>query len=105
MGTRDGSIIATIIMAHMPRKDTAAPLHVWPGIRIHAIDRVQPPGIGISLIADMDAHEWIVTAVLATKSSAEMPKKACWEARADTLPREPWTLGVHFRREVPTTGY
>ncbi|HEX2462711.1 MAG TPA: hypothetical protein VHJ58_21405 [Vicinamibacterales bacterium] len=61
MGTRDGSIIATIITTHMPRNDAAAPGHVCPGIRIHAIDIVQPPGIGISPIADMDAHQTIVT--------------------------------------------
>ena len=36
-----------------PRNDAAAPGHVCPGIRIHAIDIVQPPGIGISPIADM----------------------------------------------------
>jgi hypothetical protein len=78
MGTRDGSIIAAIITVHMPRKDAAASIHVCPGIRIHAIDMLQPPGIGISPIADMDAQEWIVTAVLATKSNAEMPKKARW---------------------------
>jgi hypothetical protein len=79
MGTRDGSIIAAIITVHMPRKDAAAPIHVCPGIRIHAIDMLQPPGIGIPPIADMDAQEWIVAAVLATRSSAEMPKKArCW---------------------------
>jgi hypothetical protein len=36
----------------------------------------------------MAAHQWIVTAVLATKSSAEMPKKDCREARADSLPSE-----------------
>jgi hypothetical protein len=88
MGRRDGSIIETIITAHMPRKDAAAPVHVCPGIRIHAIDSVQPPGIGVSLIDDMDAQEWIVAAVLATKSSAEMQKKARWESRAGRLPRE-----------------
>ncbi|MGH8577100.1 MAG: hypothetical protein ACREXJ_09345, partial [Gammaproteobacteria bacterium] len=53
------------------------------GIRIHAIDIVQPPGIGISPIADMDAHQTIVTAALAAESSAETPKKARWEARSD----------------------
>jgi hypothetical protein len=78
MGTRDGSIIAAIITVHMPRKDAAAPIHVCPGIRIHAIDMLQPPGIGISPIADMDAQEWIVATVLATRSRAEMPKKARW---------------------------
>src|SRR5215475_8574830 len=45
MGTKDGSIIATIIATHMPRNDAAASGHVCPGIRIHAIDIVQPPGI------------------------------------------------------------
>src|SRR6266851_3096806 len=75
MGTKDGSIIAAIITTHMPRNDAAAPAHVCPGIRIHAIDIVQPPGIGISPIADMDAHQTIVTAALAAKSSAETPMK------------------------------
>src|SRR5918996_1708852 len=79
MGTRDGSIIATIITIHMPRKDAAAPGHVCPGVRIHAIDIAQPPGIGISPIADMDSHQAIVSAALAAKSSAEMPMKA-WRA-------------------------
>jgi|SRR6516164_4048051 len=49
--------------------------HVCPGIRIHAIDIVQPPGIGISPIADMDVHQRIVAAALAAKSSAETPKR------------------------------
>src|SRR5499433_311595 len=76
MGTRDGSIIATIITTHMPRNDPAAPGHVCPGIRIHAIDIVHPPGIGISPIADMGAPQTIVTTPLAAKSSAEAPRKA-----------------------------
>ncbi|MEX2163307.1 MAG: hypothetical protein WD823_03585, partial [Sulfuricaulis sp.] len=46
------------------------------------------PGIGISPIADMDAHQTIVTAAAPTKSSAETPKKAPSEigseARAET---------------------
>src|SRR2546422_7155656 len=88
IGTNDGSIIATIITTHMPRNDAAAPGHVCPGIRIHAIDIVQPPGIGISPIADMDVHQTIVTAALAAKSSAETPKKARWEARSETMRRE-----------------
>jgi hypothetical protein len=45
-------------------------------MRIHAIDIVQPPGIGISLMDDMDAHQRIVAVALAAKSSAETPKKA-----------------------------
>ncbi len=85
MGTKDGSIIATIIATHMPRNDAAAPGHVCPGIRIHAIDIVQPPGIAISPIADMDAHQTIVTAALAAKTSAETPKNACWEAFSEAM--------------------
>jgi hypothetical protein len=38
------------------------------------MDMLQPPGIGISPIADIDPHQTIVTAVLAANSSAEMPK-------------------------------
>ena len=88
MGTRDGSIIATIITTHMPRNDAAAPGHVCPGIRIHAIDIVQPPGIGIPPIADMDVHQTIVTAALAANSSAETPRNARWEGRSEAMRRE-----------------
>src|SRR5258706_14707373 len=98
MGTRDGSIIAPIITTHMPRNDAAAPGHVCPGIRIHAIDIVQPPGIGISPMSDMDAHQTIVTAALAAKSSAETPKKARWEARSETMRRE-----ISHASVAPTT--
>src|SRR6202522_2902334 len=71
----------------MPRNDAAAPGQVCPGIRIQAIDIVQPPGIDISPITDMDAPQAIVAAVLAEKSSIEMPKRTCWKARSETLPR------------------
>src|SRR2546423_10693287 len=84
MGTKDGNFIATIITTHMPRNDAAAPRHVCPGIRIHAIDIVQPPGIGIAPVADMDAHQTIVTTALAAQTSAETPKKARSEARSET---------------------
>jgi hypothetical protein len=69
----------------MPRNDAAAPGHVCPGILIHTIDSVQPPGIGIPPIADMDAHQAIVAAALAAQSSAETPKKARWEARSEAM--------------------
>src|SRR2546425_7825982 len=72
----------------MPRNDAAAPGHVCPGIRIHTIDIVQPPGIDIPPIAEMDAHQPIVTAALAAKSSAETPKNACCEARSEAMRRE-----------------
>src|SRR5260221_1003076 len=82
MGTKDGSIIATIIMIHIPRNDAAAAGHVCPGLRIHAIVIAQPPGIGIAPIADMDAHQTIVTAAPTAKSNAETPRSACREARS-----------------------
>ena len=87
MRTSDGSIIATIIGTHMARNDAAAPGHVWPGIRIHAIDIVQPPGIDIP-IADMDAHQTIVSVVLPAKSNAETPANAASEARSEAMRRE-----------------
>src|SRR5687767_13164144 len=82
----------------MPRNNAAAPGQVCPGIRIHAIDIAQPPGIGISPIADMDAHQPIVSAALAAKSSAETPKKARWEARSETMRRETWLSACRTRR-------
>src|SRR5438477_818639 len=89
----------------MPRNDAAELGHVCPGIRIHAIDIVQPPGIGILPIADMDPHQTIVTAALAAKSSAETPKKARWEARwearSETQRRE--ISGPPVAPTTPTT--
>lgn len=72
----------------MPRKEAAAPGHVCPGIRIHAIDIVHPPGIGIPPMADMDAHPSTVTAALAAKISAEMPTNDRREARSQLMRRE-----------------
>src|SRR5581483_5763737 len=88
MGTRDGSIIATIITVHMPRNEAAAPAHVCPHIRIHAIDIVQPPGIGFSPIADIDAHQTMVAPALTANSSAEQARKMRSEARPETMGRE-----------------
>src|SRR5579863_6809940 len=93
MGTKDGSIIATIITTHIPRNDAPTPSHVCPHIRSHAADILQPPGIGISTIADMDVPQTIVSAAQAAnsaaahaaKSSAETPKKARWECPFETL--------------------
>src|SRR6516165_6662564 len=85
----------------MPRNDAAAPGHVCPGIRIHAIDIVQPPGIGISPIADIDAHQKIVTAALAAKSSAETPRNASRGARSEAERRE--TSRSRGRATTPMT--
>src|SRR5690349_8875059 len=60
----------------MPTKEAAAPAHVCPHIGSHAIDSVQPPGIGISPMPDIDRHPATVTAALTANSSAETPKKA-----------------------------
>jgi hypothetical protein len=72
----------------MARNDTAAPTHDWSGIRIHAVDIVHPPGIGIPPIADIDAHQATVTAALVAKSSAETPKKARSEVRMEAMDNE-----------------
>jgi hypothetical protein len=61
----------------MPSNEAAAPAHVCPGIRIHAIDIVQPPGISIPPIADMGAHQAIVKVALAANSSEEATRTAC----------------------------
>src|SRR5439155_7901755 len=85
----------------MPRNDAAAPCHVCPGIRIHAIDIAQPPGIGISPIADMEAHQTIVTAALAAKSSAETPRKVRGEAGSEAVRLE--ISGPPVAPTTPTT--
>jgi hypothetical protein len=81
MGTKDGSIIATIITSHMPTNDAAAAGHVCPGIRIHAIDIVQPPGI-VTPIAGMEPHQKMVTVALAAKARAETPQNALSPVRS-----------------------
>jgi hypothetical protein len=68
--------MAIIIATHMPRKETQAPSQLCPGINIHAMDIVQPPGMDIPCICDMEEHQRIVTAALLAKSNAETPKKA-----------------------------
>src|SRR5262245_50474638 len=91
----------------MQRNDAAAPVHVCPGIRNHAIDIVQPPGIVISPVADMDAHQPIVAAALAAKSNVEMPKKACGEDRSTffilvvSTPPDALFIAPHWRAVEP----
>ena len=48
VGSAEGIIMATIIASHMSRKLIADANQVWPGIDIHIVDIVQPPGIFIS---------------------------------------------------------
>ena len=45
IGSADGNIIATIMASHMSRNMVAELSQLWPFIRIHIMDMVQPPGI------------------------------------------------------------
>jgi hypothetical protein len=65
----------------MARNAVAEPSHVCPGIRIHAIDIVQPPGIGMPSVDDMDAHHAIVNAALATNTAVRTAKNVRSGAR------------------------
>src|SRR5580692_9541591 len=89
----------------MPTNDTAAPTHVCPGIGIHAIDMVQPPGIGISPMADMERHQTVVSVALATKSSAEVPKNACCEVFSKVMGQyrlsRNWLLITYVAHHLP----
>jgi hypothetical protein len=69
----------------MPRNVAVTPGQVCPGIRIHAIDIVQPPGIDIVPIADIDPHQTMVAATLAANSSAETATNSRWAARSYSL--------------------
>src|SRR5262245_8135338 len=85
----------TIITVHMPRNDPAAPSQVCPGIGIHTIDIVQPPGIGIAPIADMDAHQRMGIAALAASTTADTPSKLTSRGcAAITMTAAPFVLVV-----------
>lgn len=71
----DGNIIAIIITPHIPTKEAVAPAHVCPGIRIHAIDMVQPPGMGMPGMADMPLHHSTVATVLTKKRDMQTATK------------------------------
>src|SRR5512146_1853745 len=60
----------------MPMNEAAAADHVCPGIRIHVIDIVEPPGMAMPPGADIGAYRAIVSAALATKSSADTANRA-----------------------------
>lgn len=47
VGNADGNIIATIMANHIRRNSAAEIAQDCPGIRIHIMDIVQPPGIPI----------------------------------------------------------
>src|SRR5262245_35226420 len=68
MAVSAGSIMATIISAHIPRNEPAASSGPCPGIRIQAMDMVQPPGMGMPP-SDIEAQRRMVPAALAAKPS------------------------------------
>jgi hypothetical protein len=55
MGMAEGSIIAIIMVSHIRRNMAAEVSQVWPGMRIHIMDMVQPPGI--SMPSDMERQK------------------------------------------------
>ncbi|HEX5475120.1 MAG TPA: hypothetical protein VFX12_10700 [Vicinamibacterales bacterium] len=72
----DGSIIAAVITVHISTNDPAADGHVCPGIRIHIIDSLQPPGIGMPAMEADAVHQPIVAAQLPARTSADTPTSA-----------------------------
>src|SRR6185369_9692247 len=84
----------------MPRNVTAAPAHDCPGIRIHAIDIVQSPGIVMPSMADIEPHHAMVTAALPANSSAEMPRKVFWDATITCRTRHAGAT-THLSRSAP----
>ena len=69
----------------MATNHAVTPSHVCPSIGIQVIDIVQPPGIGISCMDDMEPHQTVVTAALVRKSSPEVPKNACCEVLSEVM--------------------
>ncbi len=67
MGKVDGSIIATIMAAHIRMKTAAAAPQLCPAIRIHIMDMRQPPGIAI--VADKERADHKVNAAVARNTA------------------------------------
>jgi hypothetical protein len=61
--------MATIIASHINWKLMADSAQVWPGIRIHIMDIVHPPGIFIS--QHIERQKWAVAATLAAKARTQ----------------------------------
>ena len=70
--------------SHIAVNDVVASIQPCPGIPIHVIDIVQPPGICISGMPDMDVHQMIVKAAVVAKSEAQIAKKARWAVRSES---------------------
>src|SRR5256885_2592652 len=100
VGSADGSIIAIIIASHMNRKLRADANQLWPGIRIHIIDIVQPPGIAIS--QHMERQKKTVADTLATNARTQSPINpaggdAAWQGRLALPNSLERTFGLPFQ--------
>ena len=78
--------MAIIITTHIHRNDAVTPVHVCPGIRIHVIDIVQSPGIGIPPIPDMAEHQITVSTALPAKSSVATHRNRRSAERSRAIP-------------------
>ena len=72
MGSAEGIIRATIIASHMNRKLAADANQVWPGIRIHIMDIVQPPGISISQHIERQKKTVVATLPMKARTQTAM---------------------------------
>jgi hypothetical protein len=68
MGRALGSIIATIITSQARRNMAADTVQVQPGMGIHIMDIVQPPGM--SMPPAMEPQKWTVPATAAANRMA-----------------------------------
>lgn len=71
----EGSIIAIVISAHMPRKAAAAANQEPPQSGVQAVDIDQPPAIGTSPICAMVRQIVTVAIVLAMNRRMQMARK------------------------------
>jgi hypothetical protein len=55
----------------MPTNDAATPGHVCPHMGVHIVDMLQPPGMGISPIVDMDAQAAMAAVALTANSNPQ----------------------------------
>jgi len=57
-------------------------------MRIHIIDMLHPPGIGMSCIADIELHQAIVSAVLAATNAAPIEKNMRFDVTTEAMRME-----------------
>ena len=76
---KDGNIMANIITSHIAMNEAAAMPQLCPGILIHIIDMVQPPGMAIppDTLMPGDLDRWIVPVALAMNRREQVARNAC----------------------------